>query len=60
MKYSLDISSFPGEISSLSPPVVLLYLHALFIEKDLLVSPYYSLALSISPLIFASLLSSAI
>ena len=59
-KYSLDISHFPEEISSLSPPVVLLYVPTLFIEKYRLVSPCCSLEFCISPLIFASLLSSAI
>ena len=48
------------EISSLSPPVVLLYVPTLFIEKYRLVSPCCSLEFCISPLIFASLLSSAI
>ena len=47
MKYSLDISSFPEEISSLSPSVVFLYFYALFIEEGLFVSPCYSLELYI-------------
>jgi len=38
VKYSLDISDFPKEISSLSPSVVSLYFYALFIEEDLLIS----------------------
>ena len=40
MKYSLGISNFPEEISSLSPSVVFLYFYTLFIEEGLLVSPW--------------------
>ena len=37
--YSLDISNFPEEISSLSHSVVFLYFFALFIVESLLISP---------------------
>ena len=47
MKYSLGISSFLEEISSLSHSIVFLYLLALFIEESLLISPCYSLELCI-------------
>ena len=46
MKYSLDTSSFPEEISSLSPSVFL-NLYALFIEEGFFVSLCYSLELSV-------------
>ena len=67
MKCSLAISNLLEEIASLSHPVVFLYFFALFIEEGLFISPCYSLelcilwvSLSLSPLLFASLLSSAI
>ena len=67
MKSSFDISDFLEEISSLTLSVVSLCFFALFIEEGLLVSPCYSLEsaftwvnLSLSPLLFASLLSSVI
>ena len=62
MKYSLDISDFLEEISSLSDSVVFVYFFALFPEEGFLISPCYSLELciqmlylSFSPLFFASL-----
>ena len=62
MKYSLGISSFPEEISSLSCSVVFLYFFALITEEGLPVSPCYCLELcirmvylSFSPLFFTSL-----
>ena len=66
MKYSLDSSSFLEEISSLSHPIVFLYFFALFIEEGLLISvilwnsAFSWVYLSLSPLPFISLLSSAI
>ena len=47
MKCSLDVSNFLEEISSFSHSSVLLSFLALFIEKGLLISPCYSLELSI-------------
>ena len=41
------ISSFLEVITSVSHSIVLLYFLALFIEKGLLISPYYSLELCI-------------
>ena len=67
MKYSLGISNFLEKISSLSYSIVFFYLFALIAEEDFLISPCYSLELSLSwvylsfsPLPFASLLFSAI
>ena len=67
MKYSLGISNFLEEISSLSHSVVLLYLFALTTEEGFLNSSCYSLELcirclylSFSPLLFTSLLFIAI
>ena len=63
MKYSFGISSFLEEISSLSHSVVFLYFFALITEKGFLISLCYSLELcilSFSPLLFASLLFTAI
>ena len=61
MKYSLGISSFLEEISSLSPSVVFLYFFALLVEEVLLISSCYSLELcSQLNIPFLSLLSSAI
>ena len=65
VKCSLDISSFPEEISSLSPSVVLFYFYALFMEESLLHAVLWNSAfswmyLSLSPLHFTSLVSSRI
>ena len=67
IKYSLAISNFLEEISSLSHSVVFLYFFALIAEEGFLISLCYSLELciqmvylSFSPLPFASLLFSAI
>ena len=67
MKYSLGISNFLEEISSLSYSIVFLYFLALITEEGFLISPCYSLELCIqmfisffSPLLFASLLFTAI
>ena len=67
MKYSLGISNFLEEISSLSHSIVFLYFFALFAEEGFLISLCYSLELciqmgifSLSPLLFASLLFTAI
>ena len=64
MKYSLGISIFLEEISSLSHSVVILYVFALFTQGGFLTSPYCSLELCLqvsvsflSPLLFTSLLS---
>ena len=43
MKYSLGISNFLEEISSLSHSVVFLYFFALIAEEGFLISPCYSL-----------------
>ena len=51
MKYSLGISHFLEEISSLSHSVVFLYFFALIIEEGFLISPCYSLELCIQMLI---------
>ena len=71
MKYSLGISNFLEEISSLSQSIVFLYFFALITEEGFLISPCYSLELciqmgliciqylSFSPLLFASLLFTA-
>ena len=47
MKYSLDMSDFLEEISSLSHSIVFLYLFALIIYEGFLISPCYSLELCI-------------
>ena len=47
MKYSLAISHFLEEISSLSHSIVFLYFFALISEEDFLVSCGYSLELCI-------------
>ena len=47
MKFSLGISNFLEEISSLSHSIVFLYYFALIAEEGLLISPYYSLELCI-------------
>ena len=63
MKYSLAVSNFLDDISSLSCSVVFLYFFALIAEEGFLISPCYSLELCIqmfisffSPLLFASFL----
>ena len=45
MKYSLSVSNFFEEISSLSHSIVFLYVFALITEEDFLISPCYSLEL---------------
>ena len=67
MKYSLDISNFLEEISSLSHSIVFLHFFALITYEGFLISPCYSLELCIqmgylssSPSPLASLLFSAI
>ena len=69
MKFSLGISNFLEEISSLSHSIVFLYFFALIAEEGFLISPCYSLELCIQMLIsflfsfafwFASLLFTAI
>ena len=45
MKWSLGISNFPEEISSLSHSIVFLYFFALITEEGFLISPGYSLEL---------------
>ena len=66
MKYSLGISNFLEEISSLSHSVVFLYFFALITEDGLLISPCFSwelciqMDLSFSTLLFTSLLFTAI
>ena len=47
MKYSLGISGFLEEISSLSHSIVFLYFFALIVEEGFLISPCYSLELCI-------------
>ena len=47
MKYSLGISNFLEEISSLSHSIVFLYFFSLISEEGFLISPYYSLELCI-------------
>ena len=60
MKYSLDISNFLEEISSLSYFIVFLYFFALISEEGFLISSCYSLELciqmSIFPFLFCLLL----
>src|SRR5574337_468922 len=51
MKYSLGISNFLEEISSLSHSVVFLYFFALIAEEGFLISSFYSLELCIRMLI---------
>ena len=51
MKYSLGISNFLEEISSLSHSVVFLYFFALITEERFLICPCYSLELCIQMLI---------
>ena len=67
MKYSLGISHFLEEISSLSPSIVFLYFFALITGEGFLIplailwnSAFRWVYLSFSPLPFASLLFSAI
>ena len=63
MKYSFDDSDFLEEISSLSHSVIFLYFSASFPEEGLLAilcNSAFSWYLSLSPLLFTSLLSSAI
>ena len=67
MKYSLGIPNFLEEISSLSHSVVFLYFFAFIAEKAFLcllailwISAFRCLYLSFSPLLFASLLFTAI
>ena len=45
MKWSLGISNFPKEISSLSHSVIFLYFFAMITEEGFLISPCYSLEL---------------
>ena len=52
MKYSLDISSFLEEISSLSHSIVFLYFFAFSLRKPSFISPCYSLELCIPLSIF--------
>ena len=47
MKYSLGISNFLEDISSLSHSIVFLYFFALITEEGFLISPCYSLELYI-------------
>ena len=47
MKYSLGISNFLEEISSLSHSIVSLYFFALISEEGFFISPCYSLELCI-------------
>ena len=60
-EYSLGISNFIEEISSLSHSVVFLYFFALIAEEGFLISSCYSafrcLYVSFSPLLFTSLFS---
>ena len=51
MKFSLGISNFLEEISSLSHSVVFLYFFALMAEEGFLISPWYSLELCIQMVI---------
>ena len=61
MKCSLGISNFLEEISSLSHSVVFLYFFALIAEEGFLISSTFRcLYLSFSPLLFTSLLFTAI
>ena len=52
MKYSLGISNFLEEISSLSHSIVFLYFFALITEEGFLMSPCYSLGRGEEKLIF--------
>ena len=45
MKYSLGISNYLDEISSLSHSIVFLFFIALVTEEGFLISPFYSLEL---------------
>ena len=47
MKYSLGVSNFLDEISSLSHSIVFFYFFALIAEDSFLISPCYSLELCI-------------
>ena len=47
MKYSLSVSNFLEEISSLSHSIVFLYFFELITEVGFLISPFYSLELCI-------------
>ena len=47
MKYSLGISNFLEDLSSLSQSIVLLYLFAVITEEDFLISPCCSFKLCI-------------
>ena len=67
MNFSLDVTNFLEEISSLSHSIVFFYYFALVTEEGFLISPCYFLELciqmgisSFSPLPFTSLLFSAI
>ena len=67
MKCSLGISNFLEEVSSLSNSIIFLYFFALFIKEGLFSllailwnSTFTWEYLSLSPLLFASLLSSAV
>ena len=51
MKYSLGISNFLEETSSLSHSIVFLYFFALIAEEGFFISPCYSLELCIQMLI---------
>ena len=55
IKYSLGISNFLEEISSLSRSIVFLYFFALITEEDFLISLCYSLELCIQMGIFFKL-----
>ena len=55
-RYTLGISNFPEEISSLSDSIIFLYFFALITEEGFLISPYYSLELCIQMGIFPFLL----
>ena len=52
MKYSLGISNFLEEISSLSHSIIILYFFTLIIEEGFLMSPCYSLELCIQMSLF--------
>ena len=63
MKYTLGISNFLEEISSLSYSIIFLYFFALIAEEGFLISPCSSLELCIQmgiSFLFASLLFTAI
>ena len=57
MKYSLGISNFLEEISSLSHSIVFLYFFALITKEVFLISPFYSLQLCIQFLFSFAFLS---